>query len=76
MSLEPRLLADLRSLAADLQARGEFLPAARLERLYALFRVRFGPEALAGLDGQELLLKMAVTKPRSRAACRSSPRPR
>lgn len=51
MSLEPRLLADLRSLAADLQARGEFLPAARLERLYALFRVRFGPEALAGLDG-------------------------
>ncbi len=58
MSLEPRLLADLRSLAADLQARKEFLPAARLERLYALFRVRFGPEALAGLDGQELLLKM------------------
>jgi len=58
MSLDPRLLADLRSLAAELQARGEFLPVERLERVYSLFRARFGPEVLAGLDGQDLLLKM------------------
>lgn len=58
MSLDPRLLADLRSLAAELQARGEFLPIERLERVYSVFRARFGPEVLAGLDGQDLLLKM------------------
>ncbi len=58
MSLDPRLLADLRSLAAELQARGELLPVDRLDRLYALFRARFGPESLAGLDGEALLLKM------------------
>lgn len=58
MSLDPRLLAELRSLAADLQARGQFLPVSRLERVYAVFRARFGPEALAGLSGQELLMRM------------------
>lgn len=58
MPLDPRLLADLRGLANELQARGQLLPAERLQRLYALFRARFGPEVLAGLTGQDLLLKM------------------
>jgi hypothetical protein len=40
----------------DERARGR--PWARSERMYAMFRARFGPEVLAGLDGQDLLLKM------------------
>lgn len=58
MSLDPRLIAALRGRADELLARGELLTDERLDRIYAGFRARFGPEVLAGLDGQELLLKM------------------
>lgn len=58
MALDPGLLVDLRRIAAEMLARGQLLPVERLERVYAVFRARFGPEVLAGLNGQELLLRM------------------
>lgn len=58
MSLDPRLAAALRSLVPELQANGRLFSTERLARLYALFRARFGPEVLLGLDGRDLLLKM------------------
>ena len=48
----------MRNLAAELTSRNELLTDERLDRLYAGFRARFGPEVLAGLEGQALLLRM------------------
>jgi 5-methylcytosine-specific restriction protein B len=52
------LLSALRETYAGLVARGEILTREQIEQQQRRFRVEFGPEVLARLDGEALLLKM------------------
>lgn len=53
--LDPRIRTDLEAIRERLLEQGELLSTERLQACYALFRERFGPEVLAGSDGEELL---------------------
>ncbi len=55
MLLEPRIRENLQSTRDRLLEQGSLLTQDTLDACYALFRRRFGPEVLAGLDGEELL---------------------
>lgn len=52
--VKQRLLERLQRLKSE----GRLLPRAQLDGYYATFRERFGPEVLAGLDGEALLETM------------------
>lgn len=53
--LDPRLTQKLIEVHDDLLAKGELLSSEGLQRAYATFRQRFGPEILRGLSGEALL---------------------
>ena len=52
--IRSRILDDHKKLTAD----GKLLSRSRLDACYRTFRTRFGPDVLAGLDGEELLEAM------------------
>jgi 5-methylcytosine-specific restriction protein B len=52
------LVRRISALHEQLAANGELLPREQAEGCYRRFRELFGPEALAGLDGEALLQKM------------------
>lgn len=52
--IKSRILDDHRRLAAD----GKLFPRPKLDEFYKNFRSRFGPDQLAGLDGERLLEAM------------------
>ncbi|CRI66742.1 conserved hypothetical protein [Thiocapsa sp. KS1] len=56
--LDPRIREDLRATWTQMMERGELLTEDRLRTCYDLFRRRFGPDVLAGLDGEALLRTM------------------
>lgn len=56
--LDPRIREDLRATWTQMMERGELLTEDRLLSCYDLFRLRFGPEVLAGLEGEDLLRTM------------------
>lgn len=58
MLLDPRLAADLRRRHDQLLNSGHVLRPEQLRRHYETFRRTFGPEVLAGLSGEALLLKL------------------
>ncbi|MDC0672981.1 McrB family protein [Nannocystis radixulma] len=58
MPLDPVLASALRQALAALLARETLLLRESIDRYYATFRERFGPDVLAGLRGQALLTKM------------------
>src|SRR5579862_10015994 len=58
MSLDPRIADELRAAHRRLDDAGELLSNAQLDAAYQIFRARFGPEKLKGLDGEDLLLTM------------------
>jgi 5-methylcytosine-specific restriction protein B len=55
MSLDPKLLADIRKHQDTLATGGQLLSQVQLQGYYRLFRDRFGPEVLRNLDGEALL---------------------
>ena len=55
MLLDPRIRENLQSIRDRLLEQGSLLTQDALRACYDLFRRRFGPEVLAGLDGEELL---------------------
>ena len=55
MLLDPRIREDLQRTRDRLLEQGSLLTPDALRACYDLFRRRFGPEVLAGLDGEELL---------------------
>ncbi|MCC7535387.1 MAG: AAA family ATPase [Deltaproteobacteria bacterium] len=58
MPLEDHLRRRILEALPDLRAKGKLLARDVLERGYATFRRTFGPEVLAGLDGEALLSRM------------------
>jgi len=52
--IKSRILDDHKKLTAD----GKLLSRSQLDACYRTFRTRFGPDVLAGLDGEELLEAM------------------
>src|SRR4051812_8760418 len=58
LTLEPRLLEDLKARIAQGLASGELLTAPQVQRQLNVFRERFGPDRLRGLDGEPLLWLM------------------
>ncbi|MHB9146309.1 MAG: hypothetical protein ACYC5Y_13350 [Symbiobacteriia bacterium] len=58
MPLSSEVLAELRSLHNKALAEGRLLPWPKIQEHSALFRERFGPEALKHLDGEALLSTM------------------
>lgn len=58
MTLDERLITELKTLHQRLQNEGELEPLAKLQQYYATFRERFGPERLSSLDGEALLEHM------------------
>lgn len=61
-SLAPILSHDIRKKILDryqeLQDKGSLLPTEELQKQYSTFRQKFGPDVLAGLDGEALLTLM------------------
>jgi 5-methylcytosine-specific restriction enzyme B len=57
-NLDPRIEQGLRSALDAVARRGELLSKEHLERAYAAFRDRFGPDKLGSLDGELLLENM------------------
>jgi len=55
MSLDPVIARELKSAIEKLTAEDRLRPKAELDRYYATFRARFGPEVLRALDGPTLL---------------------
>lgn len=55
MVLDERIAKELRQLHQDMTSEGRIPPRRTLDGYYAIFRSRFGPEQLAGLDGLRLL---------------------
>ena len=53
--LDERIKNDLLERYRAIRDRGELLSQAQLDKAYANFRSRFGPQVLANLDGEELL---------------------
>jgi len=58
MTLEPVIVERLREVLTDIENAGKLLSRQKLDGCYARFRDRFGPEVLAGLDGEQLLETM------------------
>lgn len=56
--IDQRLADRIRKTGDELTAKGELLTPAQLARYCDAFRARFGPEVLAGLDGEKLLETM------------------
>jgi len=56
--LDARVQQSLRTCYESLLKNGQLLTKERLSECYALFRERFGPERLRGLDGESLLNTM------------------
>lgn len=56
--LHPKIAEELQSLAQALTAQGALPAKEQLDRYYSTFRLHFGPDALRGLDGEELLERM------------------
>jgi 5-methylcytosine-specific restriction protein B len=56
--LDERIAKDLADRYVALRDSDEVLSKAQLDTIYAAFRRRFGPEALAALDGPALLTTM------------------
>lgn len=54
-SMHPRVAEEMQASYLALSARGELLSIEKLESCYTVFRQRFGPEILRGLNGQALL---------------------
>ncbi len=55
MPLDERIVKELRQIHQDMTSEGRLPPRRTLDGYYAIFRSRFGPEQLAGLDGLRLL---------------------
>lgn len=53
--LEPIIRDHIEKALSRLEINGKLLTKNRLESCYSLFRDRFGPEVLSGLDGEKLL---------------------
>src|SRR5687767_5865168 len=58
MPLSDGMARELTELRTKLLDEGQLLPEVQLARFYTTFRQRFGPEALAQLDGEALLETM------------------
>jgi 5-methylcytosine-specific restriction protein B len=58
MILTEKLTQELTQWRERLVTESNIPPVARLEEYYATFRLRFGPEVLANLDGEALLIAM------------------
>jgi len=58
MSLDERIVNELKTLHGKLSAEGKLLSLAQLDQCYDRFRQRFGPAALKALDGEMLLETM------------------
>ncbi len=58
MPTDPRVLAEIRAAHERQLAAGEALTSAKLDEQYARFQESFGPEVLASIDGEELLMRM------------------
>lgn len=58
MILQDRIANDLLEWHRKLDEEGELASRAQLDQCYATFRSKFGPDVLAGLDGETLLEKM------------------
>lgn len=56
--LDSRIVEELRSIQQRLTAAGALPPPEKLNQYYTAFRERFGPERLASLDGETLLVTM------------------
>jgi 5-methylcytosine-specific restriction enzyme B len=69
VSMHPTLVERVKSEERRLLADGSLLGDEALQRAYQVFRARFGPEVLAGLDGAALLDRMHARGP---AAANSS----
>ena len=57
-SIHPKIAAELGQLAEELAAEGALPSREQLERHYSTFRREFGPDALRGLEGEQLLERM------------------
>ena len=60
--LDPSVRHRLQDRYQQLNAEGKLLSRAQLDQFYAAFRGRFGPDVLAGLDGEALLDLMHAQK--------------
>lgn len=58
MWLEEKLAEELRAARKQLDGEGKLYSRNQLDRFYATFRARFGPDRLASIDGEELLEAM------------------
>jgi 5-methylcytosine-specific restriction protein B len=58
MTLHPKLVEEIQRIRENLRLSGALISPDRLDGYYALFREKFGPERLAGLDGEALLTTM------------------
>jgi 5-methylcytosine-specific restriction protein B len=64
MWLNEKLVEELRAVWKQLEGEGKLFSRRQLDGFYATFRGRFGPERLAGLDGEALLETMHATSSR------------
>jgi len=55
MTLDERVVAQIRKAQRELDGEGKLPTAALLDAYYQTFRDRFGPDRLAALDGEALL---------------------
>ena len=55
MMLDEKLTQELKDIYKQLNSKGEILSQSQLDGYYEIFRKRFGPDKLKGLDGEELL---------------------
>ena len=55
MELDPRVVRELKEWHERLTTSGDLLTRPQLGSYYGLFRERFGPNVLRGLDGEQLL---------------------
>jgi 5-methylcytosine-specific restriction enzyme B len=56
--LDSRIVKELQAIQQSLSGQGLLPSQEKLNQYYAAFRDRFGPERLAGLDGENLLITM------------------
>lgn len=56
--LDPRIVTEIRTIQQRLTSSGALPSSETLNRYYAAFRERFGPERLSSMDGENLLVTM------------------
>jgi 5-methylcytosine-specific restriction enzyme B len=56
--MDPGIFEQLKVAIDQAEAAGDLMTPEQIDRQFALFREKFGPEVLANLDGEELLLRM------------------